>query len=94
MAEYRDVRGGIFGAIIFLAQSGPVRRMSGERPTEASLRRGMTVEIEQTNTDNADDADSLRGEIRSIIDEGESPQGVTVKLDTGVTGYVRRVVND
>jgi uncharacterized protein YwbE len=54
----------------------------------------MTVEIEQSNADNADDAAPLRGEIQTIIDGGDSPQGVKVKLDFGVTGYVQRVVDD
>ena len=54
----------------------------------------MTVEIEQSNADNADDADPLRGEIKTIVDEGESPQDAKVKLKSGVPGYVRRVVND
>lgn len=68
--------------------------MSGDRPTEESLRRGMTVEIDQSNADNADDAEPLRGEIKTIVDEGDSPQGAKVKLKSGVTGYVRRVVTD
>ena len=68
--------------------------MSGERPSEESLRRGMTVQIEQSNTDNADDAEPLMGEIKTIIDEGESPQGTKVKLKSGVTGYVTSVVNE
>jgi len=54
----------------------------------------MTVEIEQANADNADEADPLRGEIKTIIDEGKSPQGTKVKLKSGVTGYAQRVVND
>ncbi|UPW00267.1 YwbE family protein [Halorussus gelatinilyticus] len=66
--------------------------MSGNRPTEDELRRGMTVEIDQSNADNAPDADPIRGEIRTVIDEGDSPQGVKVELKSGVTGYVERVV--
>ncbi|PSQ50515.1 hypothetical protein BRD15_01560 [Halobacteriales archaeon SW_6_65_15] len=68
--------------------------MSGERPTAETLRRGMTVEIEQANADNADEADPLLSEIKTIIDEGESPRGTKVKLKSGVTGYAQRVVND
>lgn len=94
MAENREIPAVHCGAIIFLAQSGPVRRMSGERQSAESLRRGMTVEIEQSNADNADDAAPLRGEIQTIIDGGDSPQGVKVKLDFGVKGYVQRVVDD
>ncbi|UPV74228.1 YwbE family protein [Halorussus limi] len=66
--------------------------MSGNRPDEEELRPGMTVEIDQSNADNAADADPIRGDIRAVIDEGDSPQGVKVKLESGVTGYVRRVV--
>ncbi|MFC4450247.1 MULTISPECIES: DUF2196 domain-containing protein [Halorussus] len=68
--------------------------MSADRPAESELRRGMTVEIEQSNADNAADADPIRGEIQTIIDEGESPQGVKVKLQSGITGYVTQVVTD
>ena len=68
--------------------------MSSNRPTEDELRQGMTVEIDQSNADNAPDADPLRGEIKHIIDEGDSPQGVKVELETGVTGYVEQVVAD
>ncbi|WP_132060160.1 DUF2196 domain-containing protein [Halorussus amylolyticus] len=62
--------------------------MSGERPDRESLRRGMTVEIEQSNADN--DA-PIRGEIRTVF-EDESPKGAKVKLESGVTGWVERIV--
>jgi uncharacterized protein YwbE len=65
--------------------------VSGNRPSEEELRQGITVEIEQSNADNAD---PIRGEIRAVIDEGESPQGVKVELESGVTGYVERVVTE
>lgn len=66
--------------------------MSGERPSAESLRQGMTVAVEQANADNAPDAEPIRGEIQTVIDEGDSPQGAKVKLKSGVTGYVTRVV--
>jgi uncharacterized protein YwbE len=65
--------------------------VSGNRPSEEELRQGITVEIEQSNADNAD---PIRGEIRAVIDEGERPQGVKVELESGVTGYVERVVTE
>ena len=49
----------------------------------------MTGGIDQSNADNP-----LRGEIKQVIDEGESPQGVTVELESGATGYVQRTVVD
>jgi hypothetical protein len=52
----------------------------------------MTVAVEQANADNADEAEPIRGEIQTVIDEGETPQGAKVKLKSGVTGYVTRVV--
>jgi hypothetical protein len=52
----------------------------------------MTVAVEQANADNADEAEPLRGEIQTVIDEGDSPQGAKVKLESGVTGYVTWVV--
>lgn len=52
----------------------------------------MTVEIEQSNAENAPDVEPLRGEVQRIADEGDSPQGVKVKLESGATGYVERVV--
>ncbi|WP_321112984.1 hypothetical protein [Halorussus salinisoli] len=39
-------------------------------------------------------SEPLRGEIRAIVDEGDSPQGVKGELQSGVTGHVRRVVAD
>lgn len=79
------------GATTFLSESVPVLSMSGNRPSEEELRRGMTVEINQSNADNDN---PIRGEIKRIIDEGESPQGVKVELESGVTGYVEQVVTD
>ncbi|WP_266077072.1 DUF2196 domain-containing protein [Haladaptatus caseinilyticus] len=67
--------------------------MSAERPTREELRRGMTVEIEQTNAENADEAEPLRGDIAKILSEGETePGGVKVELESGITGRVKSVV--
>ncbi|WP_458190440.1 DUF2196 domain-containing protein [Haladaptatus sp. NG-WS-4] len=69
--------------------------MSANRPTREELRRGMTVEIEQMNAENADDAPPLRGDIAKILSEGETdPGGVKVELESGVTGRVTRVAPD
>jgi uncharacterized protein YwbE len=65
--------------------------VSGDRLSEEELRRGMTAGIDQSNADNDN---PLRGEIKQVIDEGESPQGVRVELESGATGYVQRVVTD
>jgi uncharacterized protein YwbE len=51
----------------------------------------MTVEIDQSNADNDE---LIRGDIRQVLDGDETPQGVKVKLQSGVTGYVERVVAD
>ncbi|RBI64451.1 hypothetical protein DMJ13_08215 [halophilic archaeon] len=66
--------------------------MSADQPTREDLRKGMTVEIEQTN---ADDADPLVGDIvRFLSDEHTQPGGVKVELESGVTGRVKRVAPD
>lgn len=68
---------------------------SGDRPSSRELRRGMTVEIEQSNADNAPDADGIRGEIKQVLeDDDANVEGAKVKLQSGVTGYVERVVTD
>ncbi len=55
----------------------------------------MTVEIEQTDADNADDVDPLVGDIvRFLSDEHTQPGGVEVELESGVTGHVNRVAPD
>ncbi|WP_435153693.1 DUF2196 domain-containing protein [Haladaptatus sp. DFWS20] len=67
--------------------------MSAERPTRDELRRGMAVEIEQTNAENADEAEPLRGDIAKILSEEETePGGVKVELESGITGRVSSVV--
>ena len=69
--------------------------MAGERPTRDELQRGMTVEIEQTGAENADDAPPIRGDIQQILDDEHSePGGIEVKLESGVTGRVRRIAPD
>ncbi|USZ67999.1 hypothetical protein NGM10_14855 [Halorussus salilacus] len=64
--------------------------MSSERPDREDFRRGMTVEIEQSNADNDR---ALRGEARNVFDD-DSPKGAKVKLESGATGWVRRVVSE
>ncbi|GAA0199950.1 hypothetical protein GCM10009000_012510 [Halobacterium noricense] len=53
----------------------------------------MSVEIEQTNAENADEAEPIRGNIAKIHSEGETePGGVKVELESGITGRVKSVV--
>lgn len=55
----------------------------------------MTVEIEQTNAENADEAEPLRGDIATILsDEHTEPGGVKVELESGITGRVKRIAPD
>ncbi|WP_458205104.1 DUF2196 domain-containing protein [Haladaptatus sp. NG-SE-30] len=69
--------------------------MSADRPSKEELRRGMTVEIEQTNAENAGDAPPLRGDIAKVLSEEETePGGVKVELESGVTGRVTRIAPD
>lgn len=69
--------------------------MSVDTPTREELRRGMTVEIEQTNAENADEAEPLRGDIAEILSEEHSePGGVKVELESGITGRVKRIAPD
>ncbi|KZN26444.1 MULTISPECIES: DUF2196 domain-containing protein [unclassified Haladaptatus] len=66
--------------------------MSVDRPTREDLSRGMTVEIEQTNAENADEAEPLRGEIAKVLSEEHTePGGVKVQLQSGITGRVKRI---
>lgn len=68
---------------------------TGDRPADDELRQGMMVEIEQSNAENTPDADGIRGEIKTVMaDDDESTRGTKVKLKSGVTGYVKRVVAD
>ncbi|WP_049970679.1 DUF2196 domain-containing protein [Haladaptatus cibarius] len=67
--------------------------MSADRPTREELRRGMSVEIEQTNAENADEAGPIQGNIAKILsDEHTEPGGVKVELESGITGRVKSVV--
>ncbi|SIR06666.1 conserved hypothetical protein [Haladaptatus litoreus] len=67
--------------------------MSADRPTREELRRGMAVEIEQTNAENADEADPIQGNIAKILSEEHTePGGVKVELESGITGRVKSVV--
>lgn len=69
--------------------------MSVDRPTREDLSRGMTVEIEQTNAENADEAKPLRGEIAKVLSEEHTePGGVKVQLQSGITGRVKRIAPD
>ncbi|MFH5798665.1 DUF2196 domain-containing protein [Haladaptatus sp. CMAA 1911] len=69
--------------------------MSADTPTREELRRGMTVEIEQTNAENADEAEPLRGDIAKVLSEEHSePGGVKVELESGITGRVKRIAPD
>ena len=68
---------------------------TGDRPSDDELRRGMMVEIEQSNAENAPDAEGIMGEIKTVLqDDDASVEGAKVKLESGVTGYVKRVVTD
>ena len=52
----------------------------------------MTVEIDQTGSENEN---PIRGEIMKVLSEEHTePGGVEVKLESGATGRVRRVVAD
>lgn len=58
-----------------------------ETPNKAALERGLTVVIEQTDT-----GDELVGEVGAVLeDESTHPDGVLVKLKSGVTGRVKRI---
>lgn len=62
--------------------------MSQNRPDSEELRRGTTVRVVQEADNNP--GEPLIGDVRQIIEEG--PQGVLVKLESGVTGRVIEVV--
>ncbi|WP_435177760.1 DUF2196 domain-containing protein [Halorussus sp. AFM4] len=68
---------------------------TGDRPSDDELRPGMMVEIEQSNAENAPDAEGIMGEIQTVLqDDDASVEGAKVKLQSGVTGYVKRVAPD
>lgn len=60
--------------------------MSADLPTRDELVQGMTVEIEQEN------GDRLIGEVGAILtDERTHPEGILVKLKSGVRGRVKEI---
>lgn len=60
--------------------------MSADRPTRDELVQGMTVEIEQEN------GDRIVGEVGAVLsDERTHPEGILVKLKSGVRGRVKRI---
>lgn len=60
--------------------------MSADLPTRDELVQGMTVEIEQDN------GDRIVGEVGAILsDERTHPEGILVKLKSGVRGRVKRI---
>ncbi|WP_435066629.1 DUF2196 domain-containing protein [Haloplanus sp. C73] len=59
-----------------------------DTPNKAALERGMTVVVDQTGADE----DELIGEVGAVLeDESTHPDGVLVKLKSGVTGRVKRI---
>lgn len=68
--------------------------MASDRPTKEDLRRGMTVEIDQEKNSQQND-DLIRGEIMKVLSEEHTePGGIEVKLESGATGRVQRIVAD
>lgn len=60
--------------------------MSADIPTRDELRQGMSVEIEQEN------GDRIVGDVGVILtDERTHPEGILVKLKSGVQGRVKRI---
>lgn len=60
--------------------------MSADLPTRDELVQGMSVEVEQEN------GDRIVGEIGAILtDERTHPEGILVKLKSGVRGRVKRI---
>lgn len=56
-------------------------------PQRAALEKGLTVTIQQTGAD-----EQLVGEVGAVIeDHSDHPDGVLVKLKSGVTGRVKRI---
>jgi uncharacterized repeat protein (TIGR03833 family) len=63
--------------------------MAADLPTRDELIEGMTVEVEQEN------GDRIVGEIGAILsDERSHPEGILVKLKSGVRGRVKEVRAD
>lgn len=60
--------------------------MSADLPTRDELVQGMSVEVEQEN------GDRIVGEIGAVLtDERTHPEGILVKLKSGVRGRVKRI---
>jgi uncharacterized repeat protein (TIGR03833 family) len=60
--------------------------MAAGLPTRDELVTGMTVEVEQKN------GDRIVGEIGAILsDERTHPEGILVKLKSGVRGRVKEI---
>ncbi|MFB6195587.1 MAG: DUF2196 domain-containing protein [Haloplanus sp.] len=60
--------------------------MAADLPTRRELEQGMTVEVEQEN------GDRIIGDIGTILtDRRTHPEGILVKLKSGVQGRVKRV---
>lgn len=63
--------------------------MSADLPTRNEIEQGMTVEIEQVN------GDRIVGEVGAVLtDERTHPDGILVKLKSGVQGRVKRIGPD
>ncbi len=63
--------------------------MSADLPTRNELMTGMTVEVEQEN------GDRIIGEVGAILsDERTHPEGILVKLKSGVRGRVKQIGPD
>lgn len=60
--------------------------MAADLPTRNELEKGMTVEVEQEN------GDRIIGEVGAVLtDERTHPDGILVKLKSGVRGRVKRI---
>lgn len=60
--------------------------MSADLPTRDELQKGLTVEIEQEN------GDRIIGEVGAVLaDERTHPEGILVKLKSGIQGRVKRI---
>jgi uncharacterized protein YwbE len=59
--------------------------MPQDLPRSEDLRQGMSVEIEQ------EDGDHLIGDVGVVLDDEFTPGGVTVRLQSGVTGQVKQI---
>lgn len=63
--------------------------MSADVPTRDELARSMTVEVERQ------DGTRIVGEIGAVLsNEQRHPDGILVKLKSGVKGRVKRIAPD